>query len=99
VGEALGDADGVLGAVTVGCKVFWAPVPSGVVSVPVRSVCAGGSGELVGAGIRSSRSMESSTERVMPATADPRKITGAMTTVNGKRTHGESPARVSPRRR
>ena len=35
--EALGDADGVLGAVTVGCEVFWAPVPSGVVSVPVRS--------------------------------------------------------------
>ena len=93
VGEALedadGDADGVLVAGTVRCK---------VVSAPVRSVRDGGSGGLVGAAVRSSRSMESRTERLMPATAAPRKITGAMTAVNGKSTHGESPAWARPRR-
>jgi hypothetical protein len=97
-GDALGDADGVLGAETVRCKVVSAPVPSGVVCVPVRSDCAGGSGGPVGAVIWSSRSMERRTERVIPATAAPRKITGARAAVSGKSTHGESPAWVRPSR-
>ncbi len=99
MGEALGDTLGVLGAETVRCKVVSALVPSGVVSVPVRSVRDGASGGPVGGAIWSSRSMESRTERVIPAAAAPRKITGAKTAVSGKSTHGESPAWVRPRRR
>ena len=90
LGEALGDTLGVLVAGTVRCK---------VVSAPVRSVRDGDCSDgLVGATIRSSMSMESKTERVMPATADPRKITGVKAAVSGKSTHGESPAWVRPRR-
>ncbi len=89
MGEALGDPDGLLGAGTVRCK---------VVSVPVRSVRDGGSGGPVGAAVRSPRSMESRTERVMLTTAAPRRITGARAAVSGKSTHGESPAWVRPRR-
>jgi hypothetical protein len=89
LGDALGDTDRVLGVGTVRCR---------VVSAPVRSVRDGGSGGPVGAAIRSSTSMESRTERVMPTTAAPRKITGAKAAVSGKSTHGESPAWVCSRR-
>ena len=90
LGDALWDADGVLGAGTARCK---------VVSAPVRSVRGRGSVGPVGAAIRSSRSMESRTERVMAATAAPKKITGAKAAIRGNSVHGESPAWVRSRRR
>ena len=96
--DAVGEADGVFGAETVRCKVVSAPMPLGVVSVSVRSVRDGGSGGPVGTAFWSSRSMEIRTARVIPASAAPRKSTGAKTAVSGKSTHGESPARVRPSR-
>ena len=101
VAEAVAEADGdavVAGAVR--SKVVLRSVRSGLVaSVPVRSVCDGGSVGAVGDSIGSSRSIESRTERAMAATAAPRKITGVRAAVSGKITHGESSACVRSSRR
>ncbi|MDP9411934.1 MAG: hypothetical protein M3Q49_15275 [Actinomycetota bacterium] len=97
MGEALGEA---VVAGTVRSEVVVRSVPSGVASVPVRSVRAGGSDDgPAGAPLRSSRSAESTVERAMAATAAPASTTGARTAVREKSAHGDSPAWVRPRRR